>query len=170
MDELLEEELQDEPVAVDLDRLTRCALATIQAARKHAEGLGDPFVGTDHLLIGLAAIECGAAYRILLSLNVDKDRVLTAMRFIRGDDGRNGDSASELTFSPRFVRVLESAAKDAAKRNHTELGTLHLLSGLLREREGLAVFLLDSPGIGLARAGTSIAAAHHASWNDDAST
>lgn len=170
MDELLEEELQDEPVAVDLDRLTACAHATIQAAREHAERLGDPFIGTDHLLIGLAAIECGAAHRILLSLNVDKDRALTAMRFIRGIDGRNGDSDSERAFSPRLIRVLESAAKDASKRNHTELGTLHLLAGILREREGLAVFLLESPGIGLGKAGTSIAAAHHAGLTDEPST
>ncbi len=169
MDELLEEELQDEPVAVDLDRLSGCAQATLHAARRHAEGLGDPFVGTDHLLIGLASVECGAAHQILRSLNVDSERVLTTMRFIRGVDQPNGDAPPELAFSPRLVRVLESAAKDAAKRNHTELGTLHLLSGILREREGLAVFLLESPGIGLGKAGTSIAAAHHAGLTDEPS-
>ena len=129
----------------------------------------DPFVGTDHLLVGLFTVSTGAASRVLTKLGVDVEFVTANMRFIRGGESAAAELDTERARSPRLVRVLEAAAKDAAKRNHAELGTLHLLSGLLRMREGLAVFLLEAPGLGLGKIGVAISTAHREGWKDEAS-
>jgi ATP-dependent Clp protease ATP-binding subunit ClpC len=166
MDEQLDDELQDEPVTVDLARLTNCARMALDRAADEARRLGDPYVGTDHVLLAIASIENAAAKRVMESLEMDSERLMRVIRFIRGtgQDSLNGDS--EYAYSPRLQRVLEAAAKDSAKRSHTEIGTLHLLSGLLREKEGLAVFVLESPGVGLERAGGAIARAHRDGLKD----
>ncbi len=167
MDELLDEELQEELVEVDLDRLTPCARAAFDAAAAHARELGDAFIGTDHVLLGLALIEAGAASRVLTALKASAERLTSTMHFIRGGGQTSLEGEVEQAYSPRLVRVLELAAKDAAKRNHSEIGTLHVLAGLLRERTGLAAFLLESPGVGHGRAGSAITLAHREGWHDE---
>jgi ATP-dependent Clp protease ATP-binding subunit ClpC len=166
MDELLEEELQEESIEVDLDRLTPCARAALDRGAGCARAFGDPFVGTDHVLIGLAQVENGAAWRVLASLNASADDLNARMLFIRGGQREPVEDGVEQALSPRLLRVLELAAKDASKRNHAEIGTLHVLSGLLRERTGLAAFLLESPGVGHGRAGSAINLAHREGWLD----
>lgn len=168
MDEAFEEELQDEPVAVDLDlaRLTSCARLALDRATDEARRLGDPFVGTDHVLLALASLDTAAAKQVLDALEMTTERLLGLIRFIRGGEAPAANGGSDYAFSPRLQRVLAAAAKDSVKRSHTEIGTLHLLSGMLREKEGLAVFLLESPGVGLERAGGAIARAHRDGLKD----
>lgn len=169
MDEQFDEEIQDEPVAVDLDlaRLTSCARLALDRATEEARRLGDPFVGTDHVLLALTSIESAAAKQVLDSLDMSTARLNELMRFIRGGERPASNGDCEYAYSPRLQRVLTAAAKESAKRSHGEIGTLHLLSGLLREKEGLAVFLLESPGVGLERAGGAIARAHREGLKDE---
>lgn len=167
MEELFEEEPQDEPIEVDLDRLTPCAREAFEIAEAFAREFGDAFVGTDHVLVGLARIDAGAACRVLNELEITAEKLSVTLRFIRGAAKEPYQGDLEQSFSPRLVRVLELAAKDAAKRNHAEIGTLHLLSGLLRERTGLAAFLLEAPGVGHGRAGSAITLAHREGWHDE---
>jgi hypothetical protein len=55
----------------------------------------------------------------------------------------------------------------ATDRGETEIGTIHILLGLLREREGLCVFLLDAAGLGPKKVDHVIATAQRAGWTDD---
>jgi ATP-dependent Clp protease ATP-binding subunit ClpA len=167
MDDQLEDELQDEPIAVDLTQLTPCARQTLDRASDEAQRMGDPYVGTDHVLLAMVSIDTAAAKRVLEILEIDADRLSGTMRFIRGTDNPPSNGGVEYPYSPRLQRVLESAAKDAVKRSHGEIGTLHLLSGMLKERSGLAVFLLESPGVGLEKAGGAIARAHRDGIKDE---
>jgi ATP-dependent Clp protease ATP-binding subunit ClpC len=168
MDEQIDDELHDEPepAAVDLARMTPCARLALERAADEARRLGDPFVGTDHVLLAITALENAAARRVLDSLDLHTERIASHMRFIRGFERPEANGAAEFGYSPRLQRVLVLAAKDMVKRSHTEIGTLHLLSGILREKEGLAVFLLESPGVGLERAGGAIARAHRDGLQD----
>lgn len=168
MDDQFEEEPQEEqPVAVDLSRLSSCAREALARAAEEARRFGDPYVGTDHVLLALTAIEAAAARRVFAELEVDGERLTARMTFIRGrSPSADANGEIEMGYSPRLQRVLAAAAKDAGKRGHAEIGTLHLLAGLLREKEGLAVFLLESPGVGLERAGGAIARAHREGLTD----
>jgi ATP-dependent Clp protease ATP-binding subunit ClpC len=169
MDEQFDDEIQDEPVAVELDlaRLTSCARLALDRATEEARRFGDPYVGTDHVLLALASLETAAAKQVLDALEMTTERLNGLIRFIRGGEQTMANGECEYAFSPRLQRVLAAAAKDSAKRSHAEIGTLHLLSGLLREKEGLAVFLLESPGVGLERAGGAIAHAHREGLKDE---
>jgi ATP-dependent Clp protease ATP-binding subunit ClpC len=167
MEEPLEEEQQEELGEIDLELLSPCARDVLDIAETEARKFGDAFVGTDHVLIGLSRVQRGAAHRVLQALELPHDQLLETMRFIRGDIREPIELNGELAYSPRLMRVLAAAGKDAANRNCANVGTINLLSGLLRERQGLAVFLLHSPGVGLERAGNAIAQAHREGWTDE---
>ena len=61
-----------------------------------------------------------------------------------------------MPFSPRIKRVLELAAAEARALGHNYVGTEHLLLGLLREGEGIAVRLLQANNINLDTVYTSM--------------
>jgi ATP-dependent Clp protease ATP-binding subunit ClpC len=166
MDESHDDELIEEPVSFELDQLSACVRTSLDLAKSRAQAMGDTFVGTDHVLLGLALNSTGAAFRVLESLALTADQLQAKIVFIRGGARSPLANGEDPTYSPRLQRVLASAAKDAAKRNHTEIGTLHVLSGIMREREGIATLLLESPGVGLGRTGSAIALAHREGWRD----
>jgi ATP-dependent Clp protease ATP-binding subunit ClpB len=65
-------------------QFSRGALQVISAAQQEAEALGDQFVSTEHLLLGLTA-DSGAAGRILRSAGVSRDALAAALPGVRGD-------------------------------------------------------------------------------------
>lgn len=166
MDELLDDAPQEEPEALDLDRLSACARAVLDIAAFEAKRWGDPFIGTDHALIGLARAEQGVAASILANLDLSAETLIERMTFIRGIEAAGSDGAAEPQLSPRLVSVLTLAAKDATKRNLVEIGTLSLLTGLLREKAGLCIAVLEAPGVGLERVSRAITDAHRNGLKD----
>jgi ATP-dependent Clp protease ATP-binding subunit ClpC len=137
-------------------RLGRRAMAAVREAREEASALGHAYVGTEHLLVGLARQEDGVAARALAALDLSADTIRDRVTFIGGRGNGAAYDPDELPFSPRLRHVLVSAEHEALKRGHTEIGTIHLLVALVRERTGLAVMLLDVPGHGLERIGIEI--------------
>jgi ATP-dependent Clp protease ATP-binding subunit ClpC len=164
MDELIEDEMPEDVPGVDLERLSARAREAMSAAAVEAQRLGDQFVGTDHVLLGLSQIEQCAARNVLESVDLTTERLEHSIRFIRGES--NGASDLEMGYSPRLLRVLTAASKDAAKALQPEIGTIHILSGLLREGGGLAVFLLESAGLSTKRADQVLDIAIREGWTD----
>ncbi len=150
-----------------LDRLSPCAANALNLAREEADLLGHAYVGTEHLLIGLAREERGAAAMVLGTIDVTADRLRASLVFVlgRGDGDRAGNA---LPHSPRLDRVLEAAGKEALRRSQPQIGTLHLLLALVREREGVAVTLLEVPGVGLERIGGALMRALREGLADEA--
>lgn len=132
---------------------TACARNVLNYAKEEARSLGHAHLGTEHLLIALAREEQGAAAHVLSSLGITADQLRHSVAFIAGRGQPLPADSQEPSPTPRLSRVLESAAQEAKKRGHQVVSTLHLLLALLREREGLAVTLLESPGVGLERIG-----------------
>lgn len=159
-----------EPSSFDqlLDRLTECARSGLVAAARVAGECGHASIQTGHLLIGLAAGE-GAAARLLHDCGGHPERYLADLRFIAGiradEAARNGSVGAAR--APRLDRVLIRAEKDATKRGSPQIGTLHLLAGLAKEREGLAAALLDAPGGGLERIDGALVIAFRAGWTEE---
>jgi ATP-dependent Clp protease ATP-binding subunit ClpC len=106
-------------------------------AGKEATRLNHNFVGTEHLLIGLIALNQGVAVTVLLKLGLDLE---TARKEIEKQVGRGPDQKviGRIPYTPRVKKVLALAAKEAKNLNHTYVGTEHILLGLLGEDGGVA--------------------------------
>jgi ATP-dependent Clp protease ATP-binding subunit ClpC len=135
-----------------LDYMSSCAASALALAKDEARLLAHHYVGTEHLLIGLAREERGAAARVLASLDLTADQLRESVVFI-GGRGEGEAPVEEPTPTPRLERVLEAAEKEATRRKQSQVETLHLLLALVREREGVAVMLLEVPGVALERIG-----------------
>jgi ATP-dependent Clp protease ATP-binding subunit ClpA len=84
--------------------------------------------------------------RILDKLGLSRHEVIIGRgdRLVRGEIG----------LTPRAKKVIELAVDEARRLNHPAIGTEHLLLGLVREGEGLAVGVLESLGVRLERVRT----------------
>jgi hypothetical protein len=110
-------------------------------AQRHDHG----YIGTEHFLLALIRDADTAAARALLSLPVDLERLRSAVEFIvgRGDRPVSG----EIGLTAGAKRSVELAIDEARRLRHHEIGTGHLLLGLVREREGVAAGVLGSLGV-----------------------
>lgn len=122
--------------------------------RKHA------FIGTEHILLGLVAEETGVAGITLkeFGLDLNKARQLHRKMVMDGDEHVGGDPKQLLPLLPRAKAVLEHAHRQAASLNHSEIGTEHLLLGIVQVKHGVALALLGNSGVSLEKV-------HHAALN-----
>jgi ATP-dependent Clp protease ATP-binding subunit ClpC len=98
-------------------------------------------------LLGLVREGEGVAAKVLMSLDVDLEKVRKAVEDIIG----RGDRIvlGEIGLTPRAKKVIELAVDEARRLNHHYIGTEHLLLGLLREGEGIGAGVLESFGLNL---------------------
>ena len=128
---------------------SRAARRVLMLAQEEAERLNHGYIGTEHLLVGLAREREGVAHQVLAELGARPDRIREA---VEGQVGR-GESRplSPLTLTPRSKRVLELGVDEARRMERRQVDTEHLLLGLVREGQGVAVDILKSMGIAPAR-------------------
>jgi ATP-dependent Clp protease ATP-binding subunit ClpC len=136
------------------ERFTEKAIKVIMLAQEEARRLGHNFVGTEQILLGLIGEGTGVAAKTLKSLGVSlKDARIEVEKIIgRG----SGFVAVEIPFTPRAKRVLELAWDEARQLGHNYIGTEHLLLGLIREGEGVAVRVLENLGVDLSRVRSNV--------------
>lgn len=107
------------------------------------------YIGTEHLLLGLVAVEDSTAEKVLNKLGADLDKVRSALEFIVGKGDRI--LPGEIGLTPRAKKVIELAVDEARQMGHDHIGTEHLLLGLTREGEGIAAGVLESLGVSMGR-------------------
>ena len=129
------------------EKFTERAKTVVRLAQEEAQELGHNYIGTEHLLLGLAREPDGLAAQILQAQGVELDRVRAAVMHIIGRGDRIVLGAVGLT--PRAKKVIELAVDEARRMNHHYVGTEHLLMGLIREGEGVAAGVLASFGVQL---------------------
>jgi ATP-dependent Clp protease ATP-binding subunit ClpC len=132
------------------DRLSDEAREALISGREQAQRLNHRCFATEHLLLGILSQPNCTAARILRGMGVDESRVRSAVEFILGPSQPNGTGAYEPT--PRLLTVIELAGDEAQRLRQREIGSEHLLLGLLREGAGVAVFILDTLGVNLEKA------------------
>jgi ATP-dependent Clp protease ATP-binding subunit ClpC len=139
----------------NLDRFTKRARRVLTLAQEEALRLNHNYIGTEHLLLGLVREENGVAVKVLRELGVEPSQVIRAVERTvpRGDRPPFGKP----TLAPRTKRVVELAVDEARLMGHHYIGTEHLLLGLVREGEGIAVNVLRGLGINLDRVRTQTA-------------
>ncbi len=128
-----------------IDRFTQRARRVLQLANEEAERLSHNYIGTEHLLLGIVKEESGIAGRVLRDLGAKSDRVAEMVERMTGA-GRRA-SASKLDLTPRTKQVLEYAVEEAKKLGHSYIGTEHLLLGLIRQSDGVAIDVLRQLGL-----------------------
>jgi ATP-dependent Clp protease ATP-binding subunit ClpC len=131
-------------VAENLDRFTKRARRVLTVAGDEARKLNHRFIGTEHILLGLVAEEGGVAMRVLRELNISAEQVRSAVERTVGRGTR--PTFTQPTLTPRTKRVIELAVDEARRRGQHYIGTEHLLLGLVREGEGVAVDVLRRLG------------------------
>ncbi|MFQ5997179.1 MAG: ATP-dependent Clp protease ATP-binding subunit [Dehalococcoidales bacterium] len=132
------------------EKFSERARRVLTIAQEEARQLNHSYIGTEHILLGLAREEEGVAAKVLTNLGVSLNKVRSAVEFISGRGEQTGTGETGLT--PRAKRVIELAIDEARQLGHNYIGTEHLLLGLLREGEGVAASVLDSLGVTLERA------------------
>src|SRR6185312_6506199 len=107
--------------------------------------LGNNYIGTEHILLGIISEGESLAAKVLESLGVNLAKVRQEVEAIVGRGGQTVQQ--EMVFTPRAKRVIELAFEEARQLNHNYIGTEHLLLGLIREGEGVAARVLTNLGV-----------------------
>ena len=137
-------------MASRFEKFSERARRALTYAQEEAQRFNHNYIGTEHILLGLVRETDGVAAKVLQNLEVDLNKVRSAVEFIIGRGGKT--PSAEVGLTPRAKKVIELAVDEARRLNHSYVGTEHLLLGLLREGEGVAGGVLESLGVSLERA------------------
>jgi ATP-dependent Clp protease ATP-binding subunit ClpC len=124
----------DGPLAERSQRILR--LARDEASRLHHE-----YVGTEHILLGIASESTGVTSEALSSFGVTLERVRSGVETIVGL-GPPSASPADPGVTPRAKRVIDFAREEAAQRGSPQVEPEHLLLGVTREVQGVAAQVL----------------------------
>ena len=126
---------------MSFEKFTDKARKVLVLAQDEARALHQPYVGTEHILLGLIQEKDGLAAQALDRLNVTYDGVVQAIRQVVTID-EDADVSGHLSFTPRVKRVLENSLREAMQMGQSYISTEHLLLGIVREGEGTALEVL----------------------------
>ena len=126
----------------DLQRWTPRAKQALEHAVAAARGLGHPFVGTEHLLLGLFP-PGGIGAAILEGFDLTEAGVAEQ---VLSHTPRQDVGPAEPPFTPLAAQVFGGTLTEAISLGHNYIGTEHLLLGLLGQPEGLAAQILERAG------------------------
>lgn len=124
-------------------KFTKRAEKALEQANKVAIKLGHNYIGTEHLLYGLVKEGAGIAGKVLESQGVTLEKILKEIEALIGVNEEAVDTIeSSVGFTPRTKRVIENAFKEAKKQGNDYIGTEHLLIGIMREGDSVAVRIM----------------------------
>ena len=128
------------------EKFTDKARKVMSLAQEEARSLGQMYVGTEHLLLGLIKEGDGIAAQALANLDVTYEETLATVR-----DLTKGESepvpGGHIPFTPRAKRVLEDSYRETMSHGQTYISTEHLLLGIVREGNGSAMTVLARMGV-----------------------
>lgn len=127
------------------ERFTDKARNVLAMAQEEARSLKQPYVGTEHLLLGLIRETDGIAAQALAGLNVTYDVALEQIKGVIEVDEEA--PVGHLSFTPRVKRVLEFALRETMQLGQNYISTEHLLLGIVREGNGIAMQVLVQLGL-----------------------
>ncbi len=129
-------------------KFTNRAQKAIELANEVAIELGHNYIGTEHILYGLAKEGNGVASKVLGNQEVSPDGVIDKIVELIGQEEPITET---LGFTPRTKRVIENAFIEARKLGYNYIGTEHLLIGILREGDCIAARILLELNVNIPR-------------------
>jgi Clp amino terminal domain, pathogenicity island component len=129
------------------ERFTDRARRAFEAATEQARVFGHPYVGTEHLLLGLYSEPESIATKVLVSAGLSQADVESDVVTRIGRAGAGSGPDERRPFTPRAKSILTGALEQAIGLGHNYIGTEHMLLGLYREPQGLAAQVLERRGL-----------------------
>src|SRR5580704_17162403 len=126
------------------ERFTDRARRVAVLAQEEARMLHHDHIGTEHILLGLIREGEGVAAKALESLGISLEAVRQHVGEITGQGQQ--EPSGHVPFTPRAMKVLELSLREALQLGHNYIGTEHILLGLIREGDGVAVQVLVKLG------------------------
>ena len=120
-------------------KFTNRAQKAIEISNSIALELGHSYIGTEHILYGLIKEGAGVAAKVLENQDVTEDKIIEKIKELIGTEEPKEET---LGFTPRTKRVIENAFIEARKLGYNYIGTEHLLIGIMREGDSIAVRIL----------------------------
>lgn len=133
--------------------LTERAQKAVWMAQESASSLGNDFLDTDHLLIGLARLEEGIAYEAMVASGIDLhklvDSISDQVRGVKHNNflGRN----DEIILTPRAKKVLDLAEREAINLGDGYISTEHILLAIVHEGGGVGMRSLEDEGVDMSK-------------------
>lgn len=129
-------------------KFTNRANKAIECANEIALELGHNYIGTEHILYGLAKEGNGVASKVLENQDVTSEDILDKIEELIG---RDMPIENVVDFTPRTKRVIEIAFIEARKLGYNYIGTEHILIGILKEGECVATKILLDLNVNIPR-------------------
>ncbi|MGH9025434.1 MAG: Clp protease N-terminal domain-containing protein [Acidimicrobiia bacterium] len=129
------------------ERFTERARRVVVLSQEEARLLNHDYIGTEHILLGVVAEGESIGARALESLDASLEAVRRQVREIVGF----GPHAlpSHIPFTPKAKKALEMSLREAIQLGDQHIGPEHILLGLLRDEDGVAVRALLGLGVDL---------------------
>lgn len=127
-----------------MERLTQRAKKVLSLAHQEAERMRHSYIGTEHLLLGLIMEDGGVASRVLRELGLEINRLAELVERL-SETGRH--SGGKIDLSPGTQEVLQFAFEEAKNLGKTYVSTEHLLLGLIRLDDSVAMQVLRKTGV-----------------------
>ena len=121
-------------------KFTSRAKKALDLAEEEAINLGHNYIGSEHILYGLLKEGAGVASKVIASQGITPDQIENKIIEMVGKEIVT--LSSTLGFTPRSKRVIENSFIEAKKLGYDYIGTEHLLLGILREGDSIAVRIL----------------------------
>ncbi len=121
-------------------KFTKSGEKVLAVANELAVDLGHSYIGTEHILYGLACEENGVANKVLKAQGIEPEDILDKIEELIGGQIKEGFSV--LGFTPRTKKTLENAYIEAKKLGSNYIGTEHILVGIMKESDSLAIRIL----------------------------
>jgi len=122
------------------ERFTEPGIKVVVTAQEESRKIGNNFVGTEQILLGLIAETSGIGGRILRKYGVTLRLARDEIKRLVGRG--SGFVAVEIPFTPRARRVLENAIDESKNLGFPYVGPEHILLGILMEDSGIAITAL----------------------------
>ena len=137
---------------------TKQAEDAIRYAGKTAREMRHPYIGTEHLLLGLRREYTGVAGQVLAQNGVEEEKILHLMDELIAPAGDMLDGKKQKE-SPRLGDILENSAKEAHRLHTSTVGTEHILLSMIRDVDCVATRILITLNINLQKIFQDIMAA-----------
>jgi ATP-dependent Clp protease ATP-binding subunit ClpC len=138
------------------EKFTQKAQNALKYALTSAQEMGHSYIGSEHLLLGLASERGSISARLLGARGAEPEKIRRSIIEITGMGSFSDVTPADMT--PRAKKIIESCAIEARESGNRYIGTEHILSAMLNERDCVGVKLIESSGIPAAELKSDLAA------------
>ena len=122
-------------------KFTKSSEDALKIASEIAVELGHNYIGTEHILYGLAEEQIGVASKVLEDQGVTPEKIMGKIEELVGVN-ENSTINTTIGFTPRTKRIVENAYMEARNANSEYIGTEHILLGIMHEGDSVAVRIM----------------------------